>query len=144
MDESIYCWKIFSLNFSSGTVRIGGKKLIGTVSKKLNLKKSQAKLDASGTGNGFENGGGFTISEVEDGKRSVAKHLRGRRASANVLFVPKKLEVVSTENEENNSSNLDLIDPGYGSDKPLFLKVCNFYMIKYLQRNHISQDKIAF
>ena len=87
--------------------------MIGTVSKKLNLKKSQAKLDASGTGNGFENGGGFTISEVEDGKRSVAKHLRGRRASANVLFVPKKLEVVSTENEENNSSNLDLIDPGY-------------------------------
>ena len=100
--------------------------MIGTVSKKLNLKKSQAKLDASGTGNGFENGGGFTISEVEDGKRSVAKHLRGRRASANVLFVPKKLEVVSTENEENNSRNLDLIDPGYGSDKPLFLKVCNF------------------
>ena len=123
---------LFSLYFSSGTVRIGGKKLIGTVSKKLNLKKSQAKLDASGTGNGFENGGGFTISEVEDGKRSVAKHLRGRRASANVLFVPKKLEVVSTENEENNSSNLDLIDPGYGSDKPLFLKVCNFYTIKYL------------
>merc|ERR1712241_1355554 len=55
-----------SENSSAGTVRVGGKKLIGTVSKKLNLKKSQARLEASGSG--FENGGGFTISEVEDGK----------------------------------------------------------------------------
>ena len=52
--------------------------MIGTVSRKLNLKKSQARLEASGSGHSgpFENGGGFTISEIEDGKRSVAKHLR--------------------------------------------------------------------
>jgi len=118
-------------SFSQGTVRIGGKKLIGTVSKKLNLKKSQARLEASaGSGHSapFENGGGFTISEIEDGKRSVAKHLRGRRASANVLFVPKKLEAPTenpdeeTENNFGNGNHDHLIDPGYASERPLFLQ----------------------
>ena len=107
--------------------------MIGTVSKKLNLKKSQARLEVSaGSGHSapFENGGGFTISEVEDGKRSVAKHLRGRRASANVLFVPKKLEAPTEnpdeeiENNFGNGNNHDhLIDPGYASERPLFLQV---------------------
>ena len=107
--------------------------MIGTVSKKLNLKKSQARLEASaGSGHSapFENGGGFTISEIEDGKRSVAKHLRGRRASANVLFVPKKLEAPTEnpneeiENNFGNGNNYDhLLDPGYASERPLFLQV---------------------
>ena len=107
--------------------------MIGTVSKKLNLKKSQARLEASaGSGHSapFENGGGFTISEIEDGKRSVAKHLRGRRASANVLFVPKKLEAPTEnpdeeiENNFGNGNNHDhLLDPGYASERPLFLQV---------------------
>ena len=48
------------------TSTINGKKLIGTVSKKLNLKKNQAKMENKDT---------FTISEVEDGKRSM-RHLK--------------------------------------------------------------------
>ena len=83
------------------------------------MKKSQARLEP------VDSSGGFTISEIEDGKRSVAKHLRGRRASANVLFVPKTMEA-TTKNDENSSENQnnDLIDSGYTSDKPLFLQVC--------------------
>ena len=50
------------------TSTINGKKLIGTVSKKLNLKKNQAKMENKDT---------FTISEVEDGKRSM-RHLKVR------------------------------------------------------------------
>ena len=71
----------------------------------------------------MDNSGGFTISEIEDGKRSVAKHLRGRRASANVLFVPKAMEATPKNQDEINSANHDLIDSGYTSDKPLFLQV---------------------
>lgn len=64
-------------NGSSST--INGKKLIGTVSKKLNLKKSQAKMEAKDT---------FTISEVEDGKRSM-RHLKGRRKVPIFYLFPK-------------------------------------------------------
>ena len=74
----------------SGTVKVNSKKLIGTV-KKIYLKKNQgsSKVDHAAQDN-------FTISEIEDGKRSV-RHLQGRRQSANILFVPKKIE--------NNSDN---------------------------------------
>ena len=40
----------------------------------------------------------FTISEVEDGKRSM-RHLKGRRQSANILFVPKNLEPIEDKDE---------------------------------------------
>ena len=59
--KSTFFMSPFYFSFSQGTVRIGGKKLIGTVSKKLNLKKSQVRLEASaGSGHSalFENGGG--------------------------------------------------------------------------------------
>ena len=68
---------------------------MGTVSKKLNLKKSQAKVDGSSAGSVPT----FTISEVEDGKRSM-RHLKGRRQSANVLFVPKNLEPIEDKEDE--------------------------------------------
>ena len=77
-------------NSGSGTVKVNSKKLIGTV-KKIYLKKNQSKVDHAAQDN-------FTISEIEDGKRSV-RHLQGRRQSANILFVPKKIE--------NNSDFLD-------------------------------------
>ena len=80
-------------NFNSSSSN--GKKLMGTVSKKLNLKKSQAKVDGSSAGSVPT----FTISEVEDGKRSM-RHLKGRRQSANVLFVPKNLEPIEDKEDE--------------------------------------------
>jgi len=82
---------------SGGTVKVGSKKLIGTV-KKIYLKKSQAKMDHAANSDG--NNGAFTVSEIEDGKRSV-RHLQGRRQSANILFVPKKIENNQDDFEES-------------------------------------------
>ena len=80
----------------SGTVKVGSKKLIGTV-KKIYLKKSQAKMDHAANS---DSNGAFTVSEIEDGKRSV-RHLQGRRQSANILFVPKKIENNQDDFEES-------------------------------------------
>ena len=106
---------------SSGTVRNGGKKLIGTVSKKLNMKKNQAKIEAAANAAAISNGDAFTITEIEDGKRSV-RHLQGRRQSANILFVPKKLEDI-----ENNDNIIDIADHAtnnaYIHDRPMFIQV---------------------
>lgn len=103
-----------SSNAGSGTLimRSGaGAKLIGTVSKRLTMKKNQAKQAEEASRNDF------TISEIEDGKRSV-RHLRGRRQSENILFVPKKLDVIKDDHID------DQLDAGYvSSDKPLFLQV---------------------
>lgn len=105
----------------SGTIRAAGgagAKLIGTVSKRLTMKKNQAKLEASMSAGGSK--GDFTISEIEDGKRSV-RHLRGRRQSENILFVPKKLEVITDQDTD------DQLDAGYvSSDKPMFIQVRSF------------------
>ena len=81
---------------SGGTVKVGSKKLIGTV-KKIYLKKSQAKMDHASNS---DSNGAFTVSEIEDGKRSV-RHLQGRRQSANILFVPKKIENNQDDFEES-------------------------------------------
>ena len=110
-----------------GTVKISSRKLMGTVSKRLNLKKSQEKFEQGMANSGHSSNGkngDFTISEVEDGKRSV-RHLKGRRQSANILFVPKKLDVIKDDDDEID----DHIDAGYLSDKPMFLQVRVIYCI---------------
>ena len=106
-------------NFNSSSSN--GKKLMGTVSKKLNLKKSQAKVDGSSAGSVPT----FTISEVEDGKRSM-RHLKGRRQSANVLFVPKNLEPIEDKEDE-------LLDVKFPN--PLFHQVFIIVMITKIFQN---------
>ena len=107
-------------NNSNSSSSSNGKKLMGTVSKKLNLKKSQAKVD-SGSGSGLVPT--FSISEVEDGKRSM-RHLKGRRQSANVLFVPKNLEPIEDKEDE-------LLDVKFPN--PLFHQVIYLKYFKILR-----------
>ena len=45
--------------------------------------------------------------------------------------MPKQLEA-PTEIEEIDSGNLDLTDPGYASDKPLFLPVTSLWTLPIL------------
>ena len=90
-------------------------------SRKLNEKKSQAnKVDSSASSVPT-----FTISEVEDGKRSM-RHLKGRRQSANVLFVPKNLEPIEDKEDE-------LLDVKFPN--PLFHQVFIIVMITKIFQN---------
>jgi hypothetical protein len=78
--------KTGSVTGSSGTIR--SKRLMGTVSKKLNLKKNNEKHEASNNG--------FNISSIEDGKRSVRK-LKGHRRDSEILLVAPKIVVIDED-----------------------------------------------
>ena len=120
-----------------GTVKMGGK-MLGTVSKKI-FQKNQAKIEAANPGNGA-----FTVSEIEDGKRSV-RHLQGRRQSANILFVPKKIEDNPDEydgsNYMENQRQLFKQVIYFLLFVPLFVTLLNSILYRELIKNQFSRLK---